>query len=272
MLGIAIYSAFAQNYEYKPFVEEGKTWWYSQRYPNPDSQWLDDYKDIYYGVSLRGDTIIEGHVWKSAIPIRPDGTPFHDCIFGFIREEGKKVITRSNRYSEKPCIVEDVINDVTNWRFSTGTLYDFSLDVGAETEYGRIIKIDTVGCREDRRIVQRIADMDFTLCFYEGIGAYTPGAPGLVEVFWHPLALSHVCIDTATPPLLHYVTDADMKVLFTADGGPKPWEQGLVEEVVAEPCGEAVYFNLQGQPCAEPLAPGIYIRRQGARAEKVAIR
>jgi hypothetical protein len=34
---------------------------------------------------------------------------------------------------------------------------------------------------------------------------------------------------------------------------------------------EAVYYNLQGQPVANPAA-GLYIRVQGNRAEKVAIR
>lgn len=45
-----------------------------------------------------------------------------------------------------------------------------------------------------------------------------------------------------------------------------------VESVVADGEAEAEFFNLQGVRMAQPLAPGIYIRRQGAAASKVVVK
>ena len=72
-------------------------------------------------------------------------------------------------------------------------------------------------------------------------------------------------------PKLRYVTDKDNNILYTAEGGLKLWEMetSAVESVGAEStAAEAVYYDLQGRRVAEPAAHGVYIRLQGAKAEK----
>ncbi|MDE6207621.1 MAG: hypothetical protein K2M55_07415 [Muribaculaceae bacterium] len=74
------------------------------------------------------------------------------------------------------------------------------------------------------------------------------------------------------PPVLRYVTDKDNNILYEAEGGLKLWEMepSAVEGVgVESPAAEAEYYDLQGRRLAEPAPHGVYIRRQGAKAEKI---
>lgn len=59
-----------------------------------------------------------------------------------------------------------------------------------------------------------------------------------------------------------------------ADGKLTTAIDGIGDDSAAgtEAQGPALYYNLQGQSVAEPLAPGIYLRRQGTVTDKVVIR
>ena len=264
-------SVFAQDYEYRPFVEDGKTWWYSQYERVDSAPW--EMVEVCYGVSLRGDSVIDGASWKPLIAVKPDGTPFENGLLGFFREEGKQIISRA-RGNYTPNVIERLIEEAACSGVRNEVVCDFGLKVGDITPNGPVIAVDTIGYEEYRRVRQRIYDNfgDEVHTFYEGVGAFTHKLIATREMMWYSFSPRPTCADILPAPQLQYVTDSDFNILFTGHGRIKPWEKGLVEEVVAEPCGEAVYFNLQGQPCAAPLAPGIYIRCQGARAEKVAIR
>ncbi len=64
--------------------------------------------------------------------------------------------------------------------------------------------------------------------------------------------------------------------LMADNGGIKALEDKVVtgiEEVAAEAEGAAEYFDLNGMRVnAENLTPGIYVKRQGGKASKIAIR
>lgn len=82
------------------------------------------------------------------------------------------------------------------------------------------------------------------------------------------------------------ITNCDNESLFTLtnngwslmadNGGIKALENNVVtgiEEVAAEADGAAEYFDLNGMRVnAENLTPGIYVKRQGGKASKIAIR
>ena len=54
---------------------------------------------------------------------------------------------------------------------------------------------------------------------------------------------------------------------YNADGS-----MSGIEDIIATTDAPVEYYNLQGIKVEGELAPGVYIRRQGARAEKIVIR
>lgn len=263
---LGLVTVFAQDYEYKPFVEEGKTWWYSQVVVDPSNS---VYEQFYYGFSMLGDTVLEDTVWKKVHTVSAHSIPYLTHPIGLVREQNGQIYTRSVDSYPGYDPVKEALRDM-GCVFFTDLAFDLNLKVGESFKDIPVVAVDTV---ESRKVQYLKDSWNNTFTIYEGIGSYErEWSSGLSFLFWRLPTLLPDCVGLSKPAVLRYVTDADLNILFTGRGGSMPWEQGLVEEVVDEPCGEAVYFNLQGQPCAEPLSPGIYIRRQGSRAAKVSVK
>lgn len=71
-------------------------------------------------------------------------------------------------------------------------------------------------------------------------------------------------------PLTNIASDNGVITFDVAGGGPQL--SGITEIPVAGDDAPVLYYNLQGVAVASPVAPGVYIRRQGASVTKVMIR
>lgn len=95
--------------------------------------------------------------------------------------------------------------------------------------------------------------------------AFTPDTdPKKYEFSYAGLTdIMNVSVKSVTP-----TSESETASFFVNDDG----EVSGIEEITTDAvCGEAIYYNLQGQR-VEADRPGLYIRRQGSKAEKVFIR
>ena len=94
-------SAFAQDYEYVPFVREGVKWVCDAPY----SEWM-QYHHCYFTMELAGDTVIDGIVYKAMHKYSGDAiNEMNDTIPVYLREENKVVygiVPDGKTYTECP--------------------------------------------------------------------------------------------------------------------------------------------------------------------------
>ena len=110
--------AISAQVEYRPFVEEGKTW----------ETTISEIMEDCYGSFIEGDTLIGGETWKKVhnyIGFKEFGGTYYAAV----REEGKKVYAIA-KGSEKPRL-----------------LYDFGLEVGSTVRCG--VEGNAFGCLLD---------------------------------------------------------------------------------------------------------------------------
>ena len=84
------------NKDYEPFLVEGKTWWYHSEHIFDDTLKFDE---VY---TLRGDTLIDGKIWKKVYVSYSDDAPdsFSSGYYAALLEEDRKVYFIQRRYSE----------------------------------------------------------------------------------------------------------------------------------------------------------------------------
>ena len=119
--GIAIYAEEPIGYQYTPLVREGVEWGYRWTY-HP-------LKEGSYYLQLSGDTLINGETYKicyryATVDFRKEDA----MIYGFVREEGKRVYAIGRR------VPDGTRGDMFNWfdneNMTERLIYDFDLKIG----------------------------------------------------------------------------------------------------------------------------------------------
>ena len=110
--------AIPAQVDYRPFVEEGKTW----------ETTISEIMEDCYGSFIEGDTLIGGETWKK-VHNYIGFEEFGGTYYAAVREEGKKVYAIA-KGSEKPRL-----------------LYDFGLKVGSTIRCG--VEGNSFGCLLD---------------------------------------------------------------------------------------------------------------------------
>ena len=110
--------AIQAQVDYRPFVEEGKTW----------ETTISEIMEDCYGSFIEGDTLIGGETWKK-VHNYIGFEEFGGTYYAAVREEGKKVYAIA-KGSDKPRL-----------------LYDFGLEVGSTVRCG--VEGNAFGCLLD---------------------------------------------------------------------------------------------------------------------------
>ena len=258
--------AFANEYEYVPFVREGVKWVYriinnghSSHYP---------FEVAYYTLQFKGDTVINGKTYKAMHKFYGQTIDWeNDTIPVYMREENKVVygIVPDGKLNWDCLILLWTSEDFYNLRVSGEEfiLYDFNDPVTFlnscidESNYGfgfEYINIDTIAIGNN---LARRHKLDYFDDFYvvEGIGY-----DGMTS---YTLALEFISLYDSFFQLSHVVEDG--KVIYKGKGYESDVFVGIDEVVADQPQRplDPHYYNLMGQPVGTdvPTAPGIYIHQ-----------
>ena len=127
IIALALKSSLYAQEDYRPFVEEGKSWKYYIKatdlwWDGKETHWETEY--IYSTLTIKGDTVVDGKEYKK-IMYNSDKNIFFfretpDFLYGIIREENKKVYMRTDFSSL-------IYNAVFDYEM---LIYDFGLEVG----------------------------------------------------------------------------------------------------------------------------------------------
>lgn len=247
----------AQN-NYRPFVEEGKTWNYII-YTNKTKYDEETGKKIYVEfparLIMKGDTIVDGTEYKKVIhESEEDWLDWEEeeskNLYAVVREEGKKVYLRYFYDYGSPPSREVLI-------------YDFGLNIGdsfAEDFHGTgydlfstKLKLESIEEKDGKRIF-----------FFSTNDSYNPkrqwmeGAGGryglgLEEVFENP-----TCIDCTLyfPTLVSCALGDEVLCSFDKEGNVVLG----VEEVKADVNKDKFVYDLQGRRLNAEPERGVYIK------------
>lgn len=274
---------------YSPMVVEGRIWWYYDKYN------VMDYS-AEAGFRIGEKVEIDGVEWHKIIKILSrdamdrnynDGTyrlvyDAEPAVTAYIREENKRVYAMMDDncqpyYQFECCGIPlwgSIEKGVQSYLF--GNVGD-TFNIGSEGETVEYI-IESITDFEEGGFTSKLYKAVPTATQYsnndiiryiESLGCYKNGSP-----FW--LALTSPCatLPGYRPPMLRYVTEGDdNRIIYTGEGGTKLWEEyASAETIVPDNSGsETCWFNFQGQQIPQPSQPGIYLRRNAGKVEKIII-
>ena len=199
-------------------------------------------------IALVGDNILEG---RNRMDLTFDMAGGDEIVI-YSLNESKTNFTFGIPNAERPC---------------RETALDFTIKSVGAFDGGMIPDTQLFTCEQS---FADMGDVKFEYSYTDQFGVVSD-VLDWSGLFFFPYPLIHASHPIPLPPVLRYVTDKDNSILYTAEGGLKLWEMEptAVEGVGVESAvAEAEYYDLQGRRVAEPAAHGVYIRRQGAKAEK----
>ena len=253
---------YAQD-NYRPFVEEGKSWKYyieatTTWWDGKEMHWDEDYG--YSTLTIKGDTVVDNLVYKKVIHDADHGffwnAPF---LYGIIRENNKKVYMRfiyPDMYDTEIYEVDDFSEEIL--------MYDFNLNVGdifnedyENYGYGAKVNLTSIEENDGKRIYNFSPNKDWWT-----IKQWVEGAGG-----FHGLGLEQrtpipTCIECTRFQFLSLSCYLGDECLCTFD------QSGSlvlgIEEIKAEgnPKSDKSVYDLQGRklPNDKEIPHGIYIR------------
>jgi hypothetical protein len=292
------------GYQYKPLVDEGKTWWYSlEYYSNEDRK----YKSDEFGLRISGTQEFDGIEWKGVYVVNPDLT-MDSLPYCFIREEDKRVYIHevSDKSVYDSGIVDKALSSSSHLAMPSEPqmlIYDYNLEVGDidlltnESESPslnnnyQLIKLDYIDnsgayykqalfmspyTYDENRITESVGvtETDSYLC-------------NMPWLFILPFrSMSSNVHDSSVE--LRWVTDADSNILYESVGGYKLWEKdgvGAVQETALKVFGgdghivikgnyhNAEVYDITGRRFDNLAVPsGLYIIVVDGTSFKVAVR
>ncbi|MDE6573964.1 MAG: hypothetical protein K2L84_01390 [Muribaculaceae bacterium] len=253
-----------KEYAYRPMGEEGKTWWYTSRKFDGDTE---------YGITVCGDTIVDGMTWKKIYFVNEKLEREAQPV-AIIRDEDRRVYATclAQSVDELPDYAPDymelgVISNTCIYDFNLIEDETFTTVVGSGNAF--VFKCRNAAYVENSDAWFRRNYLSYpgyaSFLVYDGVGNT------MASCFFAPLIDNNYAYNKNAT--LRWVTDAENEIVFTGAGGTKLWEQSGVDAVVAESGDEAVYYNLQGMPVADDrLVPGVYVKVLGGKVTKVMIR
>ncbi len=176
---------------------------------------------------------------------------------GYMRQEGSQVFIRpANGYLQKPFSFTNFGEEVLIYDFNLKAGDSYSLDVYGWDGTDNNIEIRSTSLREYQgKKLRHIVTNSYE--YLEGVGTISTGTVGFP-------AMPGEEIEKQGFATLLRVYDGDEVVYDHA-------RFSGVEEIAVEADGEAEYFTLQGIR-TDAKAPGIYLRRQGNKTEKIVVR
>ena len=239
---------------YRPFVEEGKTWSFVVKattlwWDGKESHWDTEYENSV--LTIKGDTIVDGIEYKKVM-YTSDNKFFNDTdfIYGIIREENKKVYMRS---FFDDCYCPDYLSEEV-------LMYDFNLKVGDSftedygSDYYRLnMKLISIEETDGKRISNSsTTDKEIpSMQWVEGAGGF------------HGLGMEQripvlTCIDCTRYKFFFMTCSLGDEVLCSFD------DDGNVvldiEDVKTDVSGDGFIYDLQGRRLSAEPAHGIYIK------------
>ena len=238
---------------YRPFVEEGKSWKY---YIEATKSWWDgkeahwDTKYEHATLTIEGDTIVDGKEYKKVI-YSSDNTLFYetDFIYGIIREENKKVFMRfffDWYYDPEFPLSEEVL------------MYDFDLNVGDKfveesVNFSTTLTLQSIEENDGKRIYKFSTNKDWipVMQWVEGAGGF------------HGLGIEQripelTCIDCTRYTFLSLSCTLGDEILCSFD------EDGNVvlgvEEIKTNSGKDGSIYDLQGRRLNAEPERGLYIK------------
>lgn len=300
-------SVAQENNTSRPFVEEGKTWWYCAGHTLTKEQISNmqdlDHGHFEYGFSIGSKVTIDGKEWnKIYMKMRytnvpnPDDPEDYNSIkvydedainCGYIREEDGKVYTYEAGVGNGGFTYYE-FGFAPRWTYGSDVpIYDFSNNVQSfafGTERNIVFNLENKNIIENHN--NTFNDYTFTseflnnynedktIHFVESVGVLPFESVFFRNLFFMPLA------ETLTKGgsgmhYLTYVTDAQNNIIFEDAGGRKLWEfyNGVEDILMDTDENEAIeWYNINGIKIPQPTESGIYIRRQGKSAQKILIK
>ncbi|MBQ6161509.1 MAG: hypothetical protein IJK21_02535 [Prevotella sp.] len=244
IIALALKSCLYAQDDYRPFVEEGKTWNYII-YTNGQ-------ESFPARLVIKGDTIVDGTEYKKVIHeseeywLDWDEEETKD-LFAVVREEGKKIYLRYfYKYGSPPS--REIL------------IYDFGLKIGDiffEDFYGYVdewstkLKLESIDEKDGMRIFVFSINNNSTRQWVEGVGGRY--GLGLEEVFSQP-----TCIDCIHyfPTLVSCSLGDEVLCRFDDDGNVVLG----VEEVRTDVNKDKSVYDLQGRRLSAEPSHGIYIK------------
>ncbi len=255
IIALALKSSLYAQDDYRPFVEEGKTWSFvveatSFWWDGKESHWDTDYENST--LTIKGDTVVDGIEYKKVM-YTSDNNFFNDIpnfIYGIIREENKKVYMRSFFYD---CYYPDYLSEEV-------LMYDFNLKVGDSftedygSDYYRLnMKLESIEENEGRRIYKFSTNKDWVpvMQWVEGAG----GFHGLGMEQRIPITTCIECIHFKFFSMTCSLGD-EVLCRFDDDGNVVLG----VEEVRTDVNKDKSVYDLQGRKLSAEPSHGIYIK------------
>ena len=258
LLLILIASCFQLSAQdnYRPFVEEGKTWNY---YVKATTNWWDgkethlETEYVHTTLTINGDTVINGKNYKKVI-LDSDNDfiyTFRDTstfVFGVIREENKKVY-----------FINYFLELDTDY-FPERLIYDFNLKAGDSftedygSDYYRLnMKLESIEENEGRRIYIFSTNKDWVpvMQWVEGAGGFH--GLGLEQIL--PIQTCFDCTRYTFLSLSCYLGD-ECLCTFDENGNLVSGIEGVKTDVDKD---KSVY-DLQGRRLSAEPSHGIYIK------------
>ncbi len=253
IIALALKSSLYAQDNYRPFVEEGKSWKYYIKatdlwWDGKETHWDTEYE--HATLTIEGDTIVDGKEYKKVIN-SSDNTLFYDTdfIYGIIREENKKVFMRfffDWGYDPEFPLSEEVL------------MYDFDLNVGDKfveesVNYSTTLTLQSIEENDGKRIYIFSTNRDWipVMQWVEGAGGF------------HGLGIEQripevPCIDCTRYEFLSLSCCLGDEVLcsFDKDGNVVLG----VEEVKTEVDKDKFVYDLQGRKLNVEPSHGIYIK------------
>ena len=245
------------DYDYRPMVEKGRSWWYS--YPTANGG------QGYFSLTLGESVDMEGIEWTKCL-FSDAGRDIESTVFCYLREDnGRIYFIPGSSYDEVEPLRGVLYNADLTSDYGGAMIYDFGLgvlDIYECVESGYASCIKKINYERQETGVFRVQSC-FTE-FIEGVGVTEPG-----YVFCCPGA----SIDRSSPlPTLLWVTDADDNVYYEAAGGVRPWEtQGLSQPMFMDEETVSV-VDMLGRPVSAPRHGIFIVTRKnggGVTVEKV---
>lgn len=109
---IVLYAQDNLSYQYKPLIEQGKTWWYRTYRGNDDAEMSPN--PIFFGLRIDGDTIIDNVIWQKLWYIHDDNSLVVNTPVQLIREENKRIDISRHEISGYQTAVETLRNNNNN--------------------------------------------------------------------------------------------------------------------------------------------------------------
>ena len=244
IIALALKSSLYAQDDYRPFVEEGKTWNYII-YTNGQ-------ESFPARLVIEGDTTIEDVKYKKVMhysEVHWTDEKTKDFLYAVVREEDKKVYLRYFYESYDDSLVPS----------KEGLIYDFGLKIGdifVEDFYGigddwsPKLKLDSIEEKEGMRIFF-FSINNSTRCWVEGVGGRD--ALGLEERFPNPTCISCTLY---FPTLVSCTLGDEVLCRFDDDGNVVLG----VEEVRTDVNKDKSVYDLQGRRLNAEPSHGIYIK------------